>query len=82
MGPKDQPRLASIAEGLDLTVDYGFLWFIAQPLFSGLTWIFDWVGNWGVAIILLTVFVKILLYPTVCGWLQIHGSNEKNYNQK
>jgi YidC/Oxa1 family membrane protein insertase len=63
MGPKDQPRLASIAEGLDLTVDYGFLWFIAQPLFSGLTWIFDWVGNWGVAIILLTVCVKILLYP-------------------
>ena len=63
MGPKDQPRLASIAEGLDLTVDYGFLWFIAQPLFLGLTWIFDGVGNWGVAIILLTVLVKILLYP-------------------
>ena len=35
---------------------------LSQPLFSGLTWIFDWVGNWGVAIILLTVCVKILLY--------------------
>lgn len=63
VGPKDQIKLAEIAEGLDLTVDYGFLWFIAQPLFSALTIIFDWVGNWGLAIILLTVLVKALLYP-------------------
>ena len=63
IGPKDQVTLAGIADGLDLTVDYGFLWFIAQPLFSALTIIFDWVGNWGLAIILLTVLVKALLYP-------------------
>jgi len=63
IGPKDQVTLAGITDGLDLTVDYGFLWFIAQPLFSALTIIFDWVGNWGLAIILLTVLVKALLYP-------------------
>ena len=62
-GPKNQTTLAEIAKGLDLTVDYGFLWFIAQPLFSALTWIHSLVNNWGFAIILLTVCVKTLLYP-------------------
>ena len=63
VGPKDQARLAEISEGLDLTVDYGFLWFIAQPLFTALTWIHSMVNNWGFAIILLTIGVKTLLYP-------------------
>lgn len=63
VGPKDQARLAEISEGLDLTVDYGFLWFIAQPLFTALTWIHSLVNNWGFAIILLTIGVKTLLYP-------------------
>jgi YidC/Oxa1 family membrane protein insertase len=62
-GPKNQATLAEISKGLDLTVDYGFLWFIAQPLFSALTWIHSLVNNWGFAIILLTVCVKTLLYP-------------------
>ncbi len=63
VGPKDQYRLEEIAEGLDLTVDYGFLWWLAQPLFHLLTFIHSIFGNWGVAIILLTVIVKTLLYP-------------------
>ena len=63
VGPKDQARLAEISDGLDLTVDYGFLWFIAQPLFAALTWIHSKVDNWGIAIILLTIGVKTLLYP-------------------
>jgi len=62
-GPKDQYRLQEIAAGLDLTVDYGFLWWLAQPLFYLLTFIHGYVNNWGVAIILLTVVVKSLLYP-------------------
>lgn len=62
-GPKNQTTLAEISKGLDLTVDYGFLWFIAQPLFSALTWIHSLVNNWGFAIILLTICVKTLLYP-------------------
>lgn len=62
-GPKDQYRLAEIAEGLDLTVDYGFLWWLAQPLFHLLTAIHSLAGNWGIAIICLTIIVKTLLYP-------------------
>ena len=62
-GPKDQKRLEEIAPNLNLTIDYGFLWWLAVPLFSLLDWLHDLVGNWGVAIILLTVIVKILLLP-------------------
>ncbi|MEX2488146.1 MAG: membrane protein insertase YidC [Pseudomonadales bacterium] len=62
-GPKDQYRLEEIAQGLSLTVDYGFLWWLAQPLFYLLDFIHGMVHNWGVAIILLTVIVKLLLYP-------------------
>ena len=63
VGPKDQYRMEEIAEGLDLTVDYGFLWWLAQPLFYLLTVMHSVFGNWGVAIIFLTVIVKALLYP-------------------
>ena len=62
-GPKDQSRLESIAPNLNLTVDYGFLWWLAVPLFKVLDWIHGMVGNWGIAIILLTVIVKAILYP-------------------
>ena len=62
-GPKDQYRLQEIADGLDLTVDYGFLWWLAQPLFYLLTFIHGFVGNWGLAIIGLTIIVKSLLFP-------------------
>jgi YidC/Oxa1 family membrane protein insertase len=62
-GPKDQDSLAQLANGLDLTVDYGFLWFISQPLFWLLTFIQGFVGNWGVAIIIITLIVKGLMYP-------------------
>ncbi len=61
-GPKDQYRLQEISEFLDLTVDYGWLWWIAQPLFWLLTKIFSFVGNWGVAIILLTVLIKAAFF--------------------
>ncbi len=62
VGPKVQSILAGIADGLDLTVDYGFLWFIAKPLFWCLSKIHDWTGNWGWSIILLTILLKILFY--------------------
>ncbi|MDH5736782.1 MAG: membrane protein insertase YidC [Gammaproteobacteria bacterium] len=62
-GPKDQYRLRDIAKGLDLTIDYGFLWWLAQPLFWLLMVIHELVNNWGYAIIGLTLIVKIMLYP-------------------
>ena len=75
-GPKDQYTLEKIASGLDLTVDYGWLWWIAQPLFAllhffatGELHIFgqvinlgSGVGNWGWSIILLTVCVKLAFF--------------------
>jgi len=61
-GPKDQYRLKEISPYLDLSVDYGFLWWIAQPLFWLLTKIYALVGNWGVAIILLTVLIKAAFF--------------------
>ncbi len=62
VGPKIQKRLAEISEYLNLTVDYGWLWWIAQPLFWLLTFYQSIVGNWGVAIILLTISIKILFF--------------------
>ncbi len=62
-GPKEQDRLAGLAEGLVLTVDYGWLTPIAQPLFWVLKWLHRLVGNWGWAIVLLTVLIKLAFYP-------------------
>ncbi|WP_371924733.1 membrane protein insertase YidC [Endozoicomonas sp. SCSIO W0465] len=63
VGPKNQENLKSLSDGLELTVDYGMLWFLAQPLFTILKWIHSLVGNWGWSIILLTVLVKAVFYP-------------------
>jgi len=62
-GPQEQEKLEKIAPGLDLTIDYGWLTVIAVPLFWLLSWLHQWVGNWGVAIIILTVIIKLLFYP-------------------
>ena len=62
-GPKNQEDLGKLSESLELTVDYGPLWFISQMLFTMLIFLYGIVGNWGVAIILITVVVKMLLYP-------------------
>jgi len=63
VGPKIQSRLEEVAEHLDLTVDYGFLWWIGQPIFYLLLFFQGFVINWGVAIILVTLAIKMLLYP-------------------
>lgn len=62
-GPKVQDELAQLANGLDLTVDYGFLWFISQFLFWLLTMIQSVVSNWGLAIICITLIVKGAMFP-------------------
>ncbi len=63
IGPKLQEQMAATANHLDLTVDYGYLWFIAQPLFKLLKFLHSLVGNWGVAIILITLIVRGGMYP-------------------
>jgi len=62
-GPQEQRRLQAAAPGLDLVVDYGWLAIIAWPLFWLLEKFFALSGNWGVAIILLTVLIKIVFFP-------------------
>jgi len=62
-GPQEQDQLAKLAPELDLTIDYGWLTVIAKPLFWFLQWLYQWVGNWGTAIIILTVAIKALFYP-------------------
>ena len=61
-GPKDQYRLRAISPGLDFSVDYGWLWWIAQPLFYFLTKIHGLLGNWGWSIMVLTLGVKALFF--------------------
>jgi YidC/Oxa1 family membrane protein insertase len=63
MGPKDQDTLREFATGLQLTVDYGFLWFISEWLFWLLQVIHGVVNNWGIAIIVITIIVKAVMYP-------------------
>jgi YidC/Oxa1 family membrane protein insertase len=62
IGPKIIERLEEIAPKLDLTVDYGWLFFIAYPLFLLLDFLHSLVANWGVAIILVTVVVKAVFF--------------------
>ncbi|MBD1388145.1 membrane protein insertase YidC [Neiella sp. HB171785] len=63
VGPKDQERLSALSPTLNLTVDYGFLWWLAQPLHWLLTLVQGLVVNWGVAIIVVTIIIKTFLYP-------------------
>jgi len=62
VGPKIVKRLEEISPGLELTVDYGVLTFLSKPLYWLLSWYHSFVGNWGLAIILLTLTVKAVFY--------------------
>jgi YidC/Oxa1 family membrane protein insertase len=62
VGPKLQAQLEEIAESLKLSVDYGWLTIISQPLFWLLSFVYSFVGNWGVAIITVTILIKAAFY--------------------
>ena len=62
VGPKVSEILKEISPALDLTVDYGVLWWLCVPLFWLLKAIFNIIGNWGWAIIFTTLLIKILFY--------------------
>ncbi|WP_106476780.1 membrane protein insertase YidC [Phytohalomonas tamaricis] len=63
IGPKIKKLLAETAPNLELTIDFGWLWFLASPLFWLLQHIHALIDNWGWSIVLLTVFVKAVLFP-------------------
>ncbi|MFV1972246.1 MAG: membrane protein insertase YidC [Thiohalobacterales bacterium] len=62
IGPKLQDVMEKVAPGLQLTVDYGILTVLSRPLHIGLEWIHKVVGNWGWAIIILTILIKLVFY--------------------
>lgn len=62
LGPESMDRLKAVAPHLDLTVDYGILWFISMALFWLLKQIHHVVGNWGWSIVIVTVLIKLAFY--------------------
>lgn len=62
VGPKIVNRLEEISPGLELTVDYGVLTFLSKPLYWLLSFYHDYVGNWGLSIMLLTFTIKAVFY--------------------
>ena len=62
-GPKDYDRLEEIGASLEESIDYGLLTFLCRPLRWALVLFYGWLGNWGLAIILLTLVIRILTWP-------------------
>ncbi len=62
-GPRDLDILEQVGYELDEAVDFGFFGIIARPLLSVLKFFYSYVGNWGIAIILLTCIIKLLFWP-------------------
>lgn len=77
IGPKEQDRINDPAEGLILTVDYGWLTPVSSPLFWILRKINDFVQNWGWSIIILTLLVKIVFYPLSAASYKSMGKMKK-----
>jgi len=63
VGPKEQAVLEKLGDHLDLTVDYGMLSVIAKPMFWLLDWFNNMFGNWGWAILMVTLIIKAIFYP-------------------
>jgi YidC/Oxa1 family membrane protein insertase len=63
LGPQEQDKLNKLAPGLGLVVDYGWLTFLAYPMFMVLLFINNIVGNWGWTIIIFTILLKIVFFP-------------------
>jgi len=63
VGPQEQRVLEALAPGLDLVVDYGWLTVLAKPIYWLLEQLYGMVNNWGWAIVLLTILIKLVFYP-------------------
>jgi len=63
VGPKDYDDLKAMKPPLQSLVNFGFLEFIAEPLFHGLKWLHKYIPNWGWDIIVMTLFINMLLFP-------------------
>jgi YidC/Oxa1 family membrane protein insertase len=63
VGPKDYDDLKKMSPPLHSLVNFGWLEFIADPLFHGLKWLHNYIPNWGWAIVVLTLVINMLLFP-------------------
>lgn len=63
IGPKDYKTLKAIEPSLVDTIEYGWFTFIAKPAFLLLDWLYSFIGNWGFAIVALTIIIRIVLFP-------------------
>ncbi len=63
MGPKDFESLSTLNPELESVIEYGFFTFIAKPMFTFLNFLHGYIGNWGWTIVVLTLIIKLALYP-------------------
>jgi len=63
IGPKDFKTLNDINPALTDAIEYGWFTFLAKPFFAVTLWIYNYVGNWGWAIVLFTILIKLVLFP-------------------
>lgn len=62
VGPKSNTFLNNLSKGLELSIDYGIFWPIASPIFFLLSYIFSFINNWGVSIVLVTFIIKLMFF--------------------
>ena len=63
VGPKVRKDLMKRADNLELSIDMGWFWFLAQPMVLVMDWINGYLNNWGVTIIVFTIMIKLLFWP-------------------
>ena len=66
VGPQEENKLAALAPGLELVKDYGYFKLLAEPLFSLLTWLHKFIGNWGWSIVGLVLILRVAFF-----WLNL-----------
>ena len=63
VGPKIRKDLMQRADNLELSIDMGWFWFLAQPMVLVMDWINGYINNWGITIVVFTVMIKLLFWP-------------------
>ena len=63
VGPKIRKDLMQRADNLELSIDMGWFWFLAQPMVLVMDWINGYINNWGLTIVIFTILIKLLFWP-------------------
>lgn len=63
IGPKSHDMLTQIDQRLENVIEYGWFTFLAKPMFKFLNWLYAYIGNWGWAIVILTLVIRLILFP-------------------